>query len=141
MWLVAALAGGAACVRPIRMEVELRSPADLQAVEGQWEGDFVGTDGYRGRIRFSVDRGSELAHGEVLAPPLVDPQLARIEYLRVDDGFLSGRAEPYWSITRKCTTWLIFSGTIADGRVTGRFFATCEDGVRQESGRWTAARR
>jgi hypothetical protein len=138
--LAVALAA-AACYRPIGIELELRTLADLQAVEGDWEGDFASQDGGNGRIRFTIERGRELASGELVLPPLVEPRLARIEYLRVDDGFLSGRVEPYWDFAQGCTAWTIFSGTIADGTITGRFFATCADGVRQAAGRWTARRR
>jgi hypothetical protein len=150
---VAAFAALVSCSRPLQMQVDVKSPSDLQQIAGTWHGEYKvdGSDG-RGEILFSLEPSKESAIGEVLMrssdaawwrhkyaqPQQYSQPVVLIQAIRVTHGFISGTLEPFWDADQSCVAHTTFVGKVAKGVMDGTFDAACDGGLRHSTGTWTA---
>lgn len=135
-----------------------RTPKDVLRLAGEWTGEYVLPDGRAGHMRFSLEPEAEKASGSVALVPSalpawysphshpapVDefgPRLAAIRSLHIDGTQVSGTLTPFWDAERSCDAWVIFLGQVRGDMMSGHYFSTCADGVRQVKGEWSATRR
>jgi hypothetical protein len=143
-------------VAPVTVE---GNPADVRALAGQWQGEYIdpsnqrsgkiefhlppeGTTGY-GSVTFTTPQAvpicSELTRSQP-APSEPVPTVLRIARLAVDRGSISGSLAPYRDEQRRCWVDTWFEGRLIRDRLEGTFFAhpTATDTVR--AGTWWATR-
>ena len=134
------------------------SAGDLDALAGQWVGDYqMPVTGRSGSIQFTLRPSSGGASGDVLMIPrgatqpirrADDPAGARtgerqtsllsISFVRVQGDSVSGRLDPYVDPDCQCTVETTFHGTVNGNRITGTFESRGAPGVR--TGRWQVKR-
>jgi hypothetical protein len=152
---VALFATACASVPRAPVEVVGRS-ADLSAMSGEWIGEYSSAaTGRAGSIFFTLAGGEEGARGEVwmidqddrevrlpfearAARPL---ELLTIRFVRVEDGLVSGRLDPYIDPATGCELLTTFRGRLEDGTISGTFTTVNRVSGQEMSGLWRAERR
>ncbi len=153
--LLAACAGQSAPV-PVRA-----SPADLMSLAGRWEGEYSSAEtGRSGSIVFTLDAGRDSATGDVLmtptgtnqpyrpaplgetmAPGVEPPAVLTIRFVRVIDGHVIGRLDPYIAPDCNCTVRTTFTGTMQGERISGTYSTTGAIRDVPVTGQWEVRRR
>ena len=157
----AALTFAAACRYTPTPVVLAGTPADIQSLAGSWEGTYQGRESERtGTITFTIDAGSDTAHGDVLmeAPMRHQfiaadvasgehrlhsraPEVLRITWVGLHRGFVEGALEAYIAPDCQCTVKTVFNGSVvADGNEIKGEFVTTGASLRQQ-GTWIVRRR
>ena len=149
--------GGSQSPVPVRA-----SPADLIALTGRWEGEYHSAETRRsGSIIFTLDAGRDSASGDVLmtptgsdqafrpapprgetiAPGMQPPQVLTIRFVRVMDGTIRGRLDPYIAPDCNCRVTTTFTGTIQGDRISGTYSTRGEGRDLPVTGQWEVRRR
>ncbi len=139
-------------------------PADLQTLRGEWVGEYQDYEtGRAGSIRFSLEAGSDTAHGDVvLALPESDlragarareeeanvvesggVQLAerlRISFVAMAGGRIRGRLDPYPDPECGCMVETVFVGTVAADTLRGTYRSFVESRPGPREGTWHVVR-
>jgi hypothetical protein len=138
------------------------SPRDLEALVGQWSGEYVGDlfHGRGGSIFFALTAGEQHAHGDVLMTPergapyvryheedeairgsrFAHDEVLTIQFVTAQDGRVTGRLDPYWDPERNAEAVTVFTGQLDGDRIEGTFTASYSRGIPSTSGRWTVRR-
>jgi hypothetical protein len=138
------------------------TPADLEILAGQWAGEYESAALDRsGRIEFTLQAGTDDAHGDVLMVPRGRPmpyqprpdhdtqapagmppsQLLTIKFIRASNGSLTGMLDRYWDPDRNCYANTAFNGNVGLGIIEGTFKTSFECGAGQATGTWTATKK
>jgi hypothetical protein len=64
-----------------------------------------------------------------------------IQFVRADDGQISGRLDPYWDPDRRCRASAWFLGSVHGDIMRGTFSSVCEDRGWPSNGRWKVTRK
>jgi len=159
---IAMMIGLVACAGNPRPVTVFASRADWEILAGRWRGSYTSSvPNRRGLIDFSLSASGEQAFGDVLmiAPgtrvpyrpyPPGDPRLApidaaytqllTIQFVRAEQGQISGTIASYWDPDRDCQASATFLGEVQARAIQGTFASACEDGVRQIHGTWQVTR-
>lgn len=136
------------------------TPAEISTLAGHWEGEYSSpATGRLGSIVFDLTAGEDHAHGDVLMVPVgsTDPyrpsrrpggdgpgpadaaRLLTIQFVRAENGELSGSLDPYWDPACNCEVTTRFVGHVRGDTVEGTF--TSERAAGRVFGTWSAIRR
>jgi hypothetical protein len=134
------------------------SPADVEALAGEWTGAYTSRDSSReGTIWFKLVAGEDHAHGDVLMTPRDQseayarlksgelpgrrdaPQFLSIRFVAISRGEVRGSLEPYWDPECECEARTEFQGRQYENTFEGTFVTRLTRGGTKE-GRWTATR-
>lgn len=138
------------------------SPAEFQALVGEWDGTYTSRDtGRSGSIWFKLIAREDHAHGDVLMTPRghMEPyyryppngwlpgerpadvtQILTIQFVHASAGTVDGRLEPYWDPDCRCQAVTTFRGRLDGDRLEGTF-DTRLGNTGEANGRWIARRR
>lgn len=153
-----ALIALAAC-RATRMPVQLQG--DLLGMgnfAGEWSGEYWGAgNGRSGTITFSLGSAPDSAFGEVTmvdpsgrTPRAADPsdqhrlhvravQSLAIAFVRVSEGKVIGKMEPYVAPDCDCVVNTSFTGAVQGDSISGTFLTRTPQG-EVDQGRWRVVR-
>ncbi len=164
-WSTVGLALAAACMAPPAPVPLIGESPDLAKLVGKWEGEYSSSaTGRSGSIVFELAAVGDTAAGEVVmiprgwsrplrvtrpmderpAEPLgltTDPELLRIEFVRIDGGRVSGTLSPYTDPDCGCTLRTTFVGRLDGDVIAGTFVSRHVEGGTTQSGRWKVERR
>ena len=114
--------------------------ADLRQLEGEWVGRYSSsTDSREGSVIFELSGGRNVARGEVQMGPQMDRALT-IEFVNIEEGFISGTLEPYLDPATRDTLVTTFRGRLEGNRINGTFVTVRSSGETVRSGTWSAAK-
>lgn len=153
-----ALIALSAC-RTTRMPVQLQGdPLNMSNLTGEWSGEYWGAaNGRSGTITFSLGGARDSVFGEVT---MVDPsgrtpraadtgeqhrlhvhavQSLAIAFVRVEDGKVTGKMEPYVAPDCDCVVNTSFTGAIHGDSISGSFITRTPQGD-VDQGRWSVTR-
>lgn len=163
-WLRAALGGAAllgflaGCAAAIPAPVAvLGADADLQALEGEWAGEYWGGhEGRSGSIVFRLDAVMGAAVGDVVMVPTgggplrPHPDVAAdaaaaapvlgIRFVRAEGGYVTGVLDPYRDPDCGCALTTTFQGRVGDGVVEGTFVTRGSATHPESTGGWQVRR-
>lgn len=137
--------------------------ADIAALAGRWEGEYLGREtGRSGSIIFMIEAGKDTASGDVLmgteqenrgpritaadvatgehARHASAPELLRVSLVRIRSGLVEGLLEPYIAPDCHCTVTTTFHGAVTGTVIRGDFLTTGPYGLRQ-TGTWSVTRK
>ncbi|MFN2315549.1 MAG: hypothetical protein ABR551_00265 [Gemmatimonadales bacterium] len=137
---------------------------DVEMLAGRWEGEYGSREsGRAGSILFTLDAGTDTAHGDVLMvpgewdlPPQPRPgdpdamdfrrdrpsQALPIAFVRAVDGAVEGRLAPYRDPDCNCLLTTIFSGKLVNPTTfEGTFTSIHGSGTRTVRGWWRVTKR
>lgn len=138
------------------------TPADLELLAGEWEGEYESAAlGRRGIIEFTLKAGTDEARGDVVmvpngrrmpyrpqryedvphSAPLSASEILTIKFIRSADGSIAGMLDRYWDPDRECFANTAFNGRLGVGIVEGTFRTTFECGTGDATGTWSAAKK
>ena len=137
------------------------SPADLEALTGEWFGEYHAdrVGGRTGTILFRLEAGSDEARGDVLMhvegrdavdalPPQGDPwanvhrdRMLRVTFVRAEGGLIRGTLDPYPDPVCLCEIRTTFTGRVADGVIEGTYTSVHVTGGAATTGKWRVSRR
>lgn len=157
----AVLAALAACAgNPPAVPLEGPRP-ELDALAGDWYGEYTGGSSGSGSITLSITAGTDTAHGDVMMTPVAtgrplapveEPgvhlqhapaaELLRIAFVRISGGEVQGSLEPFISPDCNCRVSAVFRGRVRGGgnRIEGTFRTTDPNGYVRE-GEWSVRKR
>ena len=155
--LAALMAACAAAPPPPPVSVDA-SPKDLNAMAGDWSGDyFSGATGRTGSIRFSLNAEEGALYGTVLMFPQgksseMEPANRRsetprggqplsIRFIMIEDGMVSGTLEPYKDPDCDCFLSTTFTGRVRGDVIQGSFVSHGGPGHGTQDGRWKVTRK
>jgi hypothetical protein len=138
----------------------LGSVEELSAVCGVWTGEYRDASSTRaGSIRFSLEAGTDTAFGDVVmiasgrdrpftpkadryreGQQLESPHRLMISFIRVAEGRVQGRLEPYFDPECDCTVETVFVGELSDGRLEGTYESFLGGRTTPRTGVWRAVR-
>ena len=157
--ILLATVAGCAPMPPVALQA---TPADLELLAGDWEGEYESAAlGRRGKVEFRLKAGTDEAFGDVLMVPrgeqtpyqsrpyptpqgaqsMPSAELLTIRFIRASNGGVTGRLDRYWDPDRGCFAHSAFTGTVGRGVVEGMFKTTFECGAGEASGTWTVRRK
>lgn len=154
--LAVAACGGTPEVVPLSGE-----PADIQALEGEWAGEYhaYAASGRSGTIFFRLEAGADTATGDVLMhvggretagaiPVQGDPwaqashdQILSITFVRAGGGSVFGKLDPYPDPICGCELSTTFSGRVEGRVIEGTYTSEHVNGGDRTTGRWRVVRR
>ena len=135
--------------------------SELDALAGEWVGDYTGGSSGSGSITLNITAGADTAHGDVLMTPTVtgrpltavadshehltharSAEVLRIAFVRVGGGEVQGSLEPFTSPECNCRVSAVFRGRVRGGgnRIEGTFRTTDPNGYSRD-GEWRVRRR
>jgi hypothetical protein len=134
--------------------------SDLQALAGEWEGEYSSeATGRSGTIVFKLAPGEDHAHGDVLMIPRggaepfrrtdsswpeaahVPSQLLVIRFVSAAGGSVTGTLEPYHDPTCDCDIDTTFTGKLHGDTIEGTFASVSSKGVARTGGVWRVTRK
>jgi hypothetical protein len=147
------------CGGSSQMPVVLQGdPVGIAYLAGRWEGEYWGaSNGRAGTITLSLSGSRDSVYGEVRmvdpsgrSPRAADPaaqhsvhvrtaQSLAIAFVRVADGKVSGRMEPYIAPDCDCVVNTSFTGVIDGNAISGTFVMRSPKGDADQ-GRWKVER-
>jgi hypothetical protein len=137
------------------------SSADITALAGEWVGDYSSTQsGRSGSITFTLRAAADSAFGDVVmipvgwgrplapwrgetpptAPPRPQPEVLTINFVRVEQGHVTGTLAPYADPQTGERLVTTFARTLSGNTITGTYATRLPSGETQ-TGRWTAQRK
>ena len=155
--LILALTAVVACRATPNPVPVLASPESLQAMVGEWEGEYDNpVTGRSGSIVLRLRAGSDTADGDVVMMPRVKvgttgsgpdahvtppaAQPLRIAFVRASGETIMGRMQPYESPDCQCTMQTTFTGRLRGNRIEGTFTAAGSPAGTQ-TGTWKVKRK
>jgi hypothetical protein len=162
-WMFALIAILSSCrYAPNKIPIVAGGSGDLAALAGEWNGDYTSVEsGRSGSIFFRLKSQNESAAvGEVLmaaprttmapnagvteAPrwstPLPTDQVLTINFVRAEQGTVSGLLDPYRDPTCGCLVETRFSGRINGDVIEGTFTTRHRETGTVQNGRWKVNR-
>jgi hypothetical protein len=134
-------------------------PQDLAALVGEWHGEYGSSQtGRTGSILFELQAGRDTASGDVvmipresrISPARVEPQtmrsaraladVLRIRFVRIEDGKVSGRLDPYRDPENGAALVTTFIGRLRDDTTIEGTFNTQSVAHPLHVGWWKATR-
>ena len=134
-------------------------PADLQALEGEWVGEYHAYDpsGRSGTILFRLDAGQDTARGDVLMhiagretasmltmtdpwANVADDQILTVTFVRAAGGAVHGRLDTYNDPVCGCEIRTTFTGRVKGNLVEGTYTSEHLNGADHTEGRWRVVR-
>lgn len=135
-------------------------PADLQALEGEWVGQYHSYDasGRSGTILFRLEAGQDTARGDVLmhvagretadmVPLTTDPwanvapdQVLKVTFVRAAGGTVHGRLDTYNDPVCGCEMRTTFTGRVQGNLIEGTYNSQHLNGADHTEGRWRVVR-
>jgi hypothetical protein len=154
------VAGLTACAyNPPPIPLEGR-PADLEALAGEWGGEYNGENGRSGSIAFELVAGEDHAHGDVLMIPrganrpvvawpdggpeasrVEMPEVLSIRFVAADGGEVSGTLDPYVDPDCHCKAVTRFRGRQRSDVVEGTYTLYNEGSPVPVHGTWKVRRK
>lgn len=136
------------------------APADIQALEGEWIGEYHSYDqsGRNGTILFRLEAGQDTARGDVLMhitgretadviPFTTDPwanvspdQILTVTFVRAADSTVFGQLDIYNDPVCGCEIRTTFTGRIKGNLIEGTYTSEHLNGADQTTGRWRVVR-
>lgn len=136
------------------------APADIQALEGDWIGEYHSYDasGRSGTILFRLEAGQDTAYGDVLMhiagretaqviPFTTDPwanvapdQILTITFVRAAGGTVFGNLDLYNDPVCGCEVRTTFSGRVKGNLIEGTYTTEHLSGADRNTGRWRVVR-
>lgn len=136
------------------------APADIQALEGEWIGEYHSYEasGRNGTILFRLQAGQDTARGDVLMhitgretadiiPFTTDPwadvspdQVLTVTFVRAAAGTVFGQLDPYNDPVCGCELRTTFSGKVKGNLIEGTYTSDHVNGGDQTTGRWRVVR-
>lgn len=136
------------------------APADIQALEGEWIGEYhsYSQSGRSGTILFRLEAGQDTARGDVLMhiagretaeviPFTTDPwanvspdQVLTVTFVRAAGGSVFGQLDPYNDPVCGCEIKTTFSGHVKGNLVEGTYTSVHVNGADKATGRWRVVR-
>jgi hypothetical protein len=115
---------------------------ELAALAGEWKGEFEGdTRERRGTIAFDLELGRHTANAKVIMNSTAGaPVDLKVEYLKVVNGQLRGKIEPYMDPGCNCTVNTEFEGSLTSGFIVGTYVAAMDADGKKLTGQWSAER-
>src|SRR6266566_3165225 len=156
--LVLALTACGAARAPVPL---VGAPADINALTGEWAGDYSSAEsGRSGSISFTLRAAGDTAFGDVVMVPrgwgraLVpwnQPSVAgsgqapastvlTIRFVRVERGHVSGTLDPYADQQTGERLLTTFNGELKGNTISGMYTTRLPSGETQ-TGRWSVQRR
>lgn len=138
------------------------NPKDLNAMAGDWSGDYFSADtGRSGSIRFNLNPEQGALSGTVLMFPkgrssAMEPanrqaspttsaprggQPLSIRFVMIEDGVVSGTLEPYRDPDCDCFLSTTFTGRVHGDVIQGTFVSHAGPGHVSQEGRWKVTRK
>jgi hypothetical protein len=138
------------------------TPADLEMLAGEWQGEYTSIAlGRKGGIEFKLRAGTDEAFGDVLMQPATrnrpypedsteynyrppggtNTELLTIRFIRAEHGAVTGMLDPYWDPDRNCTAMTVFRGHIGKGIVQGTFLTKFDCGAGDATGQWRVTKK
>jgi hypothetical protein len=140
------------------------APPDLEALVGEWNGEYTGGPRTRsGSVTFRLVAREDHAHGDVLMIPEGStrpyavhlpgnlpsgtqpfdriPQVLTIRFVRAVAGGITGAIEAYWDPDRNCQASATFTGRQHADTIEGTFTSACERGDGHTTGQWKVIRK
>jgi hypothetical protein len=153
-------AGLAACAyNPPPIPLEGRA-ADLEALAGEWGGEYEGENGRSGTIAFELVAGEDHAHGDVLmvprgaSEPVVAwndpgheargaglPEVLSIRFVAAESGEVSGALDPYFDPDCRCKALTRFRGWQRGDVIEGTYTLYNEGSPVPVHGTWKVRRK
>lgn len=135
--------------------------AELAALAGEWTGFYESDDGSRGgSIDFSLEAGSDTAHGDVLMIPrgwgrpleaydraqanvgdVPSPKSLTIRFVQVRGDSVTGRLDPFRDPSCGCRVQSTFYGRHKGNQLKGRYESYHEESGRVVTGKWQVDRK
>ena len=144
--LIAAFAPSACMTGTVPIPAAAR--ADLAALVGDWNGRYTSDDALRhGAITLRLQAYADSAYGFIVirpdsgTAPDLTPVVAEVRFVRVDDGAVSGRLEPYRDPVAGVAVDNVFTGQLDGDEIAGQYTITAPQLPRPITGRWQATRR
>jgi len=137
------------------------SPRDVASLAGEWVGDYSSSEsGRSGSISFTLRAAGDSAFGDVVMVPVgwgrplapwrgestpagaARPQseVLTINFVRVEQGHVSGTLAPYADPQTGERLVTMFSGELRGNTITGTYTTRLPSGATQ-TGRWTVQRK
>jgi hypothetical protein len=143
--LVWSCGGGGAPATPVPVS---GARPDLNALEGEWSGDYSSEEsGRSGTIVFKLKGGTTSATGDVtMNAKTAQPDSAStaqpiaIRFVSIEGGRVQGKLDPYIEPTCKCQLTTVFDGRLDGSTLAGTYVTVLPNGQVQ-SGRWSVTRR
>jgi hypothetical protein len=151
------LAGCAYNPPPVALEGR---PADLEALAGEWAGEYHGAKGRSGSIAFKLVAGEDHAHGDVVMIPLGTghpieawrhpgaaanppelPEVLSIRFVAADRGEVTGALDPYFDPDCRCKALTRFRGRQHGDVVEGTYTLYTEGSPVPANGTWKVRRK
>ncbi len=141
------------------------SPADLEALTGEWWGEYIGDRDHNrsGTITFRLVAGENHAHGDVLmvpegtdrayqpyqgtevhsaaGEPVHVARALSVRFVDAADGMISGELDPYWDPARRTGARATFRGRLKGHEIEGTFTTRYANGAAETGGRWKVVRK
>jgi len=154
------LAASLAACHYVPTPIPISGPqADLAALAGDWTGEYNSLESGRlGSITFSLRAGADTAYGDVYMTPrdswnalfpmdapmehlrhAHSAQALAVQFIRVQNGTVSGTLEPYIAPDWECEVTTTFFGRITGNVISGTFVTRNALGWEQR-GRWSVER-
>jgi hypothetical protein len=152
-----ALAGCAYNAPPVALEGR---PADLEALAGDWAGEYEGDNGRSGSIVFKLVAGEDHAHGDVLMvargasqpfaawrDPAAEasgsnlPEVLSIRFVAAEYGEISGALDPYLDPDCRCRALTRFRGRQRGDVIDGTYTLYTEGSPNPAHGTWKVWRK
>jgi hypothetical protein len=128
------------------------APRDVERLAGEWIGQYAvdGSGERTGNIMFRLIAGESEARGDVLmmSPPSRQSHLGRwddvageaqylaIQFVRIEDGLVSGAMDLYWDPDRDCWAATVFQGRLVGDTIAGRFRTRFSRPLQDVEGSW-----
>lgn len=136
------------------------APADVQALEGEWIGEYHSYDqsGRSGTILFRLEAGQDTATGDVLMhvagretadviPFTTDPwanvspdQVLNVTFVRAAGGTVFGQLDTYNDPVCGCEIRTTFTGRVKGNLIEGTYTSEHLNGADRTTGRWRVVR-
>ena len=158
-----AIAGAAflaACSGPSTPVPIAGTATDLASLAGEWSGDYSSQQtGRSGSIVFRLTAGTDSATGDVMMSPMGgagprgamtpyapaetarSPQVLAIRFVRVENGRVSGRLDPYTEPECACVLFTVFEGQLRGNVLEGTYTSRVQATGQEQHGRWRVTRR
>lgn len=156
--LAAAVSILSSCASSSRQVPVLGSGDNIASLVGEWRGEYTSPmTGRKGTIYFALQEGGEVAEGDVVMIPnkgtVVNwedqvtitsarhlAEVLTIRFVRLENGLVSGRLEPYVDPDCGNVHTTTFFGEVRDRRLIRGSFVSLSEAHRLHTGDWSAVR-
>jgi hypothetical protein len=162
--IILTLVAAGCLYKPPAVPLLVEPRSSLEALVGEWTGDYTVDDEYErtGRISFALKAGEDHAYGDVLMVPSGRPrgydryqgappprpdansrpaEALSIRFVRVFGGGVSGLLDTYWDPDRNCQVSTTFVGDVKGDVIEGTFRSHFTELASEATGHWRVTRR